>query len=171
MHATSVYNVEPSINVAFQTVLNAISLPAWLTQPAIVYDWPDITGSLPCFSVFHMTPSMSDTYQGRKDSAGNSTVAASGMMEISAWVSRDQKYNGQDVWVARLRFMESMIASVYASLPVVVIKDYETSPTSPTSAAFRVVMRDLTFVQTAEDVNPAIKRKRALITYNWNLRA
>lgn len=171
MHVSSVYNVEPSINTAFQTALNAVTLPAWLSQPTIVFDWPEITASLPCFSFVHMTPSMSDNHQGRVDGAGNSTVAASGMLEISAWVSRDQKYNGQDIWVARLRFMESMIASAYASLPVVVIKDYATSPTSPTSAQFRVVMNNLNFVQTASDPNPAIQRKRALITYHWNLRA
>lgn len=171
MHVTSVYNVEPSITTAFQTALNAITLPAWLSQPAIVFDWPEITASTPCFSIIHMTPSMSDTHQGRGDGAGNSTVAASGIMEISAWVSRDQKYNGQDIWVTRLRFMESMIASAYASLPVVVIKDYATSPSSPNNVAFRVVMRNLNFMQTASDPNPSIMRKRALITYNWNLRA
>lgn len=171
MHVTNAYNVEASINQAFVTALNAITPPAFLSQPAIVFDWPDIAASTPCFSIVHLPNTLSDVYQGRNDAAGNSTVAASGMMDISAWVSRDELYNGQSIWMPRLRYMESMIASAYASLAVIAIKDYTVTPASPTSAAFRVAVRNLNFVQTAEDVNPAIERRRALITYKWDLRA
>ena len=171
MHATSSFNVEASINQALVTALNAISPPAWLPQPAIVMDWPEIADSMPCFSIVHMPATFSDVYQGRNDAAGNSTTHAAGMMEVSAWVSRDQKYGSQDVWMPRLRFMASMIETVYTALAIIAIKDYTVSLTAPTSTGFRVAMRNMTFVQTAADPNPAVERRRATITYMWDRRA
>lgn len=171
IHVTNAFNVEASLNDAFKTALNAITPPAFLSQPAIVFDWPEITESTPCFSVIHMPDTLSDKYQGRGDGVNGGTMAASGMMEISAWVSRDQKYNNQDVWMPRLRYMESMISSAYASLATVLIKDYTSTPATPTSTGYKLNTNNLNFVQVAKDPNPAIERKRALITYFWNLRA
>ncbi len=170
-HVTNDFNVEASINAALTAALAAITPPAWLPAPVVVYDWPDIEANTPCFSIIHFANTMSDNYQGRGDGAGNSTVRASGMMEISAWVSRDQKYSGQDIWVARLRQMETMIASVYAATAVVVIRDYYTSQTAPALTGYKVNIRNLEFVQVADDPNPAIRRRKALITYFWDLRA
>lgn len=170
LHATTNYNVEASINQAFATALGAITLPSFLSTPAIVYDWPDITGSTPCFSIVHMPSTLSDRYQGRTDGSNTGVTAASGMMEISAWVNREQKYNNQDVWMPRLRFMGSMIESAYAGLSVILIKDYTSTPASPSSTVYKVNMNNLNFVQVAADPNPAIERRRALITYFWNLR-
>jgi len=171
VHVTSDFNVEASINAALQTAFNAVSMPAWLSTPAVVYDWPEITANTPCFSIIHYTNALSDNYQGRGDGAGNSTVRASGLMEVSAWVSRDQKYNGQDVWAARIRFMEGMINSVFTANPVILIKDYMTSQTSPTATAYKVNMKNVNFIQVADDPNPAIRRRKALISYFWDLRA
>jgi len=171
MHVTNDFNVEASINAALAVALAAITPPAWLTAPVVVYDWPEITANTPCFSIIHFTNALSDSYQGRGDGAGNSTVRASGLMEVSAWVSRDQKYSGQDIWAARIRYMESMINSVYIANPVILIKDYTTSQTAPTNSGYKVNLRNLDFVQTAEDANPAIRRRKALISYFWDLRA
>lgn len=171
MHVTNDFNVEASIFAALAAALTAITPPAWLTTPAVVYDWPEITANTPCFSIIHFTNSLSDVYQGRGDGAGNSTVHASGLMEVSAWVSREQKYSGQDIWAARLRYMDSMISSVYAANPVILLKDYTTSQTAPTNAGYKVNLHNLEFVQTADDPNPAIRRRKALISYFWDLRA
>lgn len=171
MHVTNAFNVEPSVNAAFTTALNAITPPAFLTQPAIVFDWPEITESTPCFSIIHMPNTLSDKYQGRGDGANTGVVAANGMMEISAWVSRDQKYNNQDVWMPRLRYMASMIESAYASLTTILIKDYTSTPASPTATGYKLNLNNLIFEQVAADPNPAIRRRRALVTYFWNLRA
>lgn len=171
MHVTNDFNVEASINAALVTALAAITPPAWFTAPVVVFDWPEITANTPCFSIIHMPNTLSDVYQGRGDGAGNSTVSANGMLEVSAWVSRDQKYNGQDIWVPRLRFMDSMISSVYAATPIILIKDYSVTPAAPTGTGYKVDIRNLMFEQTADDPNPAIRRRRALITYHWNLRA
>lgn len=173
LHATSTYNVEPSINAALASALTAISLPAWLTfgQSTVVYDWPEITENLPCFSIVHFTDNLSDLYQGRNDSAGATTVRDTGMLEVSAWVSRDQRYNNQDVWTARLRFMAAMISKAVNSNAIILIRDYATSPTTPALTGYKVNMNVPEFVQTADDPNPAIRRRRALVSYWWDLRA
>lgn len=171
MHVTNDFNVEASLNGALTTALAAITPTAWLAAPAVVYDWPEIEHSTPCFSIIHFTNALSDNYQGRGDGAGNSTVRASGLMEVSAWVSRDQKYNNQDIWVARIREMEAMISSVYIANPVILIKDYLTSQSAPALTGYKVNLANLEFVQTADDPNPAIRRRKALISYFWDLRA
>lgn len=167
MHATNTYNVTATINAALQTALNAISTPSWLSQPAVVFNWPEIVDRMPCFSIYHMPDTQSDNYQGRGDGAGNKTVRAAGMVEISAWVSRDLSHD----WMAQLTYMKSMISSAYASLTVAVISDYTATPAAPTATAFKVNFNNLTFVQTTADPNPAIQRARALVTYFWDLRA
>lgn len=173
MHVTNDFNVEASINAALAAALAAITPPAWLTfgNSMVVLDWPEITESVPCFSIAHYPVTTSDKYQGRGDGAGNSTARAQGQMDISAWVSRDQKYNGQDIWMARLRFMGSMMLSVATKTPVILIKDYYTSQTAPALTGYKVNMNTPEFVQTADDPNPAIRRRRALISYWWDLRA
>src|SRR5213083_1972372 len=108
LHATNTFNVENSINAALTSALAAISIPSWLTTPAIVYNWPDIEASTPCFSIFHFTDNQSDIFQGRGDGAGNIVVRDTGLMEISAWVNEKDYSSGQDVWAARLAIMGSM---------------------------------------------------------------
>lgn len=171
LHVTATFNVEASINAALQTSLNAISLPAYLSSIPIVLNWADIQASTPCFSIVHFTDNVSDNYQGRNDSAGNITARDAGMLEISAWVNREQLYNNQDVWSARLSFMAGMISSAVMSNRVIVISDYMTSLTSPPLTGFKVNMKVPEFVQTAQDPNPAIERRRALVSYFWDLRA
>lgn len=172
LHATSTYNVEPSINAALASALAAISLPAWLTfgQSMVVYDWPEITENLPCFSIVHFTNNASDRYQGRGDGTGAIAVTTTGMLEISAWVSRDQKYNNQDVWMARLRYMESMITKAVISNAIIRLSDY-TTPGSPTTINYKANLSVPEFVQTADDPNPAIRRRRATVSYWWDVRA
>lgn len=172
VHVTSVYNVEPSINKAYEDGLNAIiTLPTWMVTPRIVYNWPEIAASTPCFSIIHFTGSSSDDYQGRSDADGNSTMRNTGLLEISAWVSRDQKYNGLEVWTARLRYMQSMLQQVHTKLSTVRVLDFENNPSSPAAAPFRVVISNMNEVQVANDENPSIRRKRFLINYHWHLRA
>ena len=171
LHATNTYNVEASVNAAIASALAAISLPVYLSTPAIVYDWPEITESTPCFSFAHFTDNQSDIYQGRGDGAGNITVRDVGLMEVSAWVSRDQRYNNQDVWSARLSTMAGMISKAVTSNAVILIRDYATSATAPARTGYKVNLGVAEFVQTAHDANPAIERRRALVRYWWDLRA
>lgn len=173
LHVTNDFNVEASINAAIQTALAAVTLPAWLTfaSNSVVVDWPEITENTPCFSIAHFDNTSSDNYQGRGDGAGNRAVRENGLMEVSAWVSRDQKYLGQDIWVARIRYMESMIKSVFIAAPTVLIKDYYTSLTAPALTGYKVNMGVPGFVQTRPDPNPAMMRRKAVVSYWWDLRA
>lgn len=170
LHATTHFNVEASINAALQTALNAISVPAFMTTPAVVFNWPEIAESTPCFSIAHFTDNQSDLYQGRNDAAGVTTVRDSGMLEVSAWVSRDKPIYGKD-WAAQLSFMAGMISKAVNSQPVILIRDYVTSQTSPALTGYKVNIKIPEFVQTADDPNPAIRRRRALVSYWWDLRA
>jgi hypothetical protein len=93
------------------------------------------------------------------------------MLEISAWVSRDQKYNNLDVWEARLSVMAGMITKAVIANPVILISDYYTSQTAPALTGYKVNLKIPEFVQNAQDPNPAIERRRALVGYFWDLRA
>lgn len=172
LHETNEFNVTASINAAYAEALTAIVLPDWLTLSAtpIVYNWSDIALNTPCFSFIHFTGSSSDRYQGRTDGINNGLMYNTGILEIDAWVSRDQKYNGQDVWAARLAYMKGMVTSANAGLPVVIIYDY-TIPAAPIATGYKVNMETLNDVQVAADENPSIMRKRFLINYHWHLRA
>lgn len=172
IHVTSTYNVEASINKAYYDAIAAVSgLPAFMTVPAVVFNWPEIEASTPCFSVVHFTGSSSDRYQGRVDTNTASVMYNTGILEVSAWVSRDQKVNGQDVWAARLSYMKGMLQQVHTKLPVILIKDFESNPSTPSATGFKVNMGDMNEVQVGMDENPSIRRKRFLINYNWHLRA
>lgn len=172
MHVTSAFNVEASINNTISAALAAFTgLPAWMPAPAFVFDWPDIEERLPCFSFAHFPGSLSDDYQGRAETYTTSVMRSTGILEVSVWVSRDQKYNGQDVWMPRQRFMVDMLKEVVVKNKTIRISDYITDAASPTTADYRVAMGDMNEVQVLQDANPAIERRRFLINYSWHLRA
>lgn len=171
VHATNSFNVEASINDAYKTALLAITLPSFLPSVSVVFNWPEIEANLPCFSIVHFTGSSSDRYQGRVDTNTTSVMYNTGILEISAWVSRDQKVNGQDVWAAQIAFMKSMIEAVHTRTSVIRLSDYTSNPASPSTVNYKINISDLNEVQVAEDVNPSIRRKRFLINYNWHHRA
>lgn len=172
VHVTSPYNVEASINAYFADQLTYLLRPDYMpTMPALVYDWPEIEASLPCFSFIHLPASFSDDFMGRVETVSQSVVEGRGMLEISAWVSRDQLYSGQSIWMAQLRWMQSMVAQVYATSGRIVIEDYAPLATSPSSTRYLVTLTNMSTVQTAKDPNPAIERRRMLLAYMWHLRA
>lgn len=172
MHETSTVNVEATLNAHFRTALGLISVPSYFAAaPSVVQNWPEIEASVPCFSFHHLAVSKVDQWEGRGSGVeGIKAVRSHAMMEISAWVSRDKRINGQDVWQAQLRFMQGMIEQVYLQSSVIVIKDYST-PASPTVSNYIVRTGDLNPIQTAEDPNPAIQRRKFQFTYSWELRA
>lgn len=170
MHVTNVSNVEATLNAHFRTALNAISAPSYFTG-AITFtqNWSEIAAILPCYSVHHLPIASVDMWQGRGGGIdGQNAVRSHGLMEISAWVSRDQKMSGQDVWQARLRWMQAAVTEVYAKAPRIVIKDY-TTPASPAATLFTIRTGNLSIIQTAPDTNPAIERRKLQIGYQWEL--
>lgn len=169
MHVTNTSNVEATLNAHFRTALSNLSLPSFFSGSiTFTQNWSEIEAVLPCFSVHHLPIAHIDRWQGRGATNSLSAVRAHSLMEISAWVTRDQKQSGQDVWQARLRYMQSMVEQVAIQSPRVVIKDY-TTPASPAVTLFAVRMGDLRIVQTGKDPNPAIERRKFQIDYEWEL--
>lgn len=172
MHATNTSNVEATLNAHFRAALNAISLPSYFSSTiTVTQNWSEIEAVLPCFSFHHLPVTKVDRWQGRNSGVeGVSAVRSHALMEVSAWVSRDQKVSGQDVWQARLRWMQSMIEEVYIQAKSIVIKDF-TAPAAPVATLFIIRTSDLAPIQTAPDQNPAIERRKFQMSYNWELRA
>lgn len=175
LHETVAYNVRASLNAHFIEQLALFDRPQWL-QPShwptsmVVLNWPEIAANMPCFSINHLPGFNNDIYQGRSALPGEKAIPETALLEINAWVSRDQKVNNQEVWQPRLGFMEGMVKQAYLAHPTVVIQDYLGVPNSPLPTNYRVVMEDLATPITTPDTNPAIERVRMLITYRWNMR-
>lgn len=169
IHVTSTYNVEATLNNYFKTALQAFTLPSWLTQPvSVVMNTPEVIASLPAFSLTNISVGAMDIYQGRNAEPNTRAMTELGILEISAWVTR--KTNPQ--WNAQLRTMCSMIESAYLdSKGGVILKDYQSNPSSPSNVAYRVVLNDLDIVVVSADSNPDIERRRYLIKYQWTVRS
>lgn len=171
MHETNTSNVEATLNAHFRTALGSISVPSYFSSSiTIVQNWIQKETTLPCFSIHHIPLRRSDKWQGRVEKNGVRVVRARGLLEINAWVTSDQRVSGQETWQAELRYMQSMVEQAYAVSNTVIIKDY-TTPASPTATSYRVRLGDLDVIQTADDPNPAIKRRKIQIGYEWELRA
>lgn len=167
LHATNIFNVEASLNSWLRSQIATITLPSYLTTIPVITHWPEIEDNLPCISIAHLPGYRRGNYQrgAVKD------VLARGQMDVSMWVSRSQLVSGQEVWLARLRYMEGMIEQIHAGAVAVDVKDYLTTPASPTETDYRIVLGDLSMVQVGVDPNPDIERRRALINYRWFLRS
>lgn len=172
MHVTSVNNVEASLNLHFVDKLSAIDRPAWFASYNIAYNWPEDELVTPCFSFTHLPVGVEMPYQGNVESDSFAVSVGSAILEINCWVSRDDKYNNQDVWMARLQYMHSMVQQVMTREPVVVIQDVVTDPSYPTPAGYKIDLARLTNPATLpDDANPSIRRRRLLISYMWRIRA
>jgi hypothetical protein len=136
-----------------------------------VYDWPQITAQLPCFSFNHLPVGSYGHYQGNAETDNSSVMKSHAMIEVNAWVSRDQKYNSQDIWKARLLYMEQMVVEVRNRHSVVTLQDSQTAPQYPIQVCYKIDLGDLSIAQTAKDGNPAIERCRMLINYQWHSRS
>ena len=170
MHVTSIANVETTLNTWFTGELQALELPAYLPTISYVYEWPQITANLPCFSFNHNPVGVYANYQGNVENDALSVMKAHGILEVNAWVSRDQKYNGQDVWRARLNTMRQMVIDVRNKHSVVTLQDSQTSPDYPIEVNYKIDLGDITTPQIGRDINPAIERCRMLINYHWHSR-
>src|SRR5689334_8702320 len=107
INQTSHVNVEYTLNNWLGTDLAAISRPSWLPNaPPLVFDAPDIESSLPCFSVAHLPLEGTDEFLGRQVGGAQGLIRHA-LLEVSAWVSR-----ADPNWIAQLRTMEDMLATV-----------------------------------------------------------
>ena len=170
LHETTVFNAEASLNDWLRSQIATFALPAWMGGTVhFITDWPEIEKSLPCISVAHLPGYRRGEYERGDVSARQ--MLARGLVDVSAWVSRSQLYQGQEVWLPRLRFMEGMIEQAHAGAVAIVIRDYLTSLSNPQDTPYRIILGDISVVQTGPDPNPDIERRRALINYRWFLRS
>lgn len=177
LHETAAPNIEASITAHFVEHLGIIETPSYLAPLRIdsqtvrvVMDMPEVEVNTPCFSVFHIPGGISTNYQGSVENDSTSVGRAYGQVDISAWVSRDDLVSNQRVWMAQLRYMQEMITQVYQSWPNIPVKNYLASPGLPLDTSYLVRLQNMSIVQTAQDPNPNIERRRVLIAYWWHSR-
>lgn len=164
--AASHFNAEASLNASFATFVNAVTLPAWLSRPAVVYDAPDIEPSVPCYSLFHIPVSSADPYQGSRESASYRVSVETQMVEISAWASR------ADVnWMAQLRTMNDIVKTWRLQSRHIVLMDYATSQSAPSATSYRLELDEVIETGVEPNPNPGIERRRMMVTYKWTYRA
>lgn len=162
---TSSFNVEASLNAWLIAEVATASKPGWLAVVTVVVNHEEVTASLPCLSVTHIPVSARDAYQGRIVSATQVGRAMTALMEINAWVSRDD-YG----WQAQLRTMQRIVEQAATQDVGVLILDYESNTASPAATGYRVLLDDLQILTAPPDPNPNIERRRMQITYRWTLR-
>jgi hypothetical protein len=168
VHVTSTYNVEASINAYFKTALTAMSRPSFLpTLPYFAENTPEVKANFPAFSFVHLPAGSMDVYQGRNAEPNTKAMRNLGILDLSAWVIRSAV-----TWNAQLRFMQGMIETAYLdSRGGVIIRDYTTTPASPSASNYRATFNDLDIVIVSPDANPDVERRRCLIKYQWDARS
>lgn len=169
IQAASFFNVEATLNDWLATQLAAVTRPAWLaTLPPIYHDGqPIVEPNVPCFSFFHIPVDVQlAAYQGRGAEIGRKAAPSMGMMDISAWATQ-----AEPNYMAQLRTMRDMVATVTLLKVALVVKDFATSLTAPADTLYKVDFDNLTSTAPAPDTaNPALWRARMLLDYRWNYR-
>lgn len=168
VHATSTYNVEASISAYFKAAFTAMSRPSFLpTLPYFAENTPEVKANFPAFSFVHLPAGSMDVYQGRNAEPNTNAMRGLGILDLSVWVIRTAAN-----WSAQLRFMQSMIETAYLdSGGGIIIRDYTTTPASPSATNYRAVLNDLDIVVVSPDANPDVERRRCLVKYMWNMRS
>lgn len=167
LHVTNAYNVEGTLNNFFADRLALIDLPSFLPTYNTVAYWPENEMPTPCFSFIHLPVMTMQVAQGNAEGDGVNTLRQHALLEIDAWVNRDARINGQEVWIPCLQYMTSMVRKVIASNPTVVLRDYLSTPDYPSLTTYNIKLGDMDEKDTLPDKNPAIKRRRMLLSYWW----
>lgn len=168
VYATSVENVEYSMNAWIAGKINAYSRPSWLSAvPTFVFDFPDnIAPLIPAFSFIHIPIDSVSRWQGKRGESGVGASLRTAFLEVDAWVTRSDPN-----WMAQLRTMQSMIESATDSTTTVVILDFVTSQSNPAATSYRITVGDVMTVATDPDPNADIRRRRMMIKYSWIFRS
>lgn len=150
------------MNAWIQTQINAITRPSWLPAFTFAFNAPAIVASIPCYAIFHFPMGQEMAYRGRYPGD-----KASGLMEVSIWVTRTRNPN----WNAHLMAMDSTLNQAFMSAHGLVIADYASNLSAPSNAAYAIDLMGLEAVNSAHDPNPDIERRRNLIRYQWTIQS
>lgn len=159
LHASSVFNVQASLNAWLQTTLAAITRPAWLASYTLIFNEPEAPLSVPAFGVTHRLRDQRAPWQGL-----NPGARAQGVMAISAWVSRGPSWNAQ------LDTMQAMVEQAAASASSLVISDYQSSLTAPAPTVYKIDLLRLEAFDSARPANPDLERRMFALGYAWVVR-
>jgi hypothetical protein len=166
MGVTTSYHVEATVNAWMVAAVNAATKPAWLPTIGVVLDWPIVPASMPCLSLNHLPVGMNDEWQGRiaGSAASDKGMRASALFEINAWVVSDNPN-----WMAQLRSLSDIVTAAALTAPTLPVMDYSV-PDVPAATTYKVNLSDLRQAETGPDVNPAVQRRRWLLSYWWTFR-
>lgn len=172
-HTGGAYHVEASVNYFFKNNL-LTDLPVFLTAQTgsvpprtINFDYPEQPLVFPSFAITHLGSEAvpGHTFQGDRADGSHTGVPRFGLCEIDCWVTSKDNAN----WMMHLRVLRDMVFRLFQRTRAIPLYDF-TVPTAPAtqSAVVRVdASRGLREVATEPDPNPAVKRKRILLTYHW----
>lgn len=146
--------------------LNDISKPSWLPSYAIAMNIPQGGVVPPCFSVTHLPVSRRARWQGGHVGDGVLGRRAAALMDVGVWVSRQNA-----AYIAQVGAMVALLEALVTSTPVVPVFDYWSNPAVPVLTGHKIVIGDMDITETAQDPNPDIYRRRALIRYDWTVRS
>lgn len=166
-HTTGRYNVEATL-MAWLNERLTTNKPPLVTGTAVLrMAVPEVPVNCPMWSAHFLGyDEAPTTYQGRGTSGATHGARQHGLLEVSAWVSRE---NVQ--WRAQLaQMIDAVTASVLgamASGSAIIVKDFYTSSTTPADTAYRITLEDVEVRTPPTDPNPDIERKRILIGFTW----
>lgn len=170
-HDTGWYNVQGTLAAWITEQINTYA-PPLISPITILYYWPETELNPPCWSVHFLgTVPMADRYQGGYVGNGEYGERKAGLMEVNCWVTRQDNQN----WAAELAQMaDAIYRGVFAFMAAgagVVIKDFYTSASAPADTSNRLVIEGAEDRNPPTDPNPAIERRRIIISFNWVERA
>lgn len=173
--ARGAYAAEASLNWHLHKHLSALTADwfvAWRLAPAesahLRFDWGDEPLNPPCFAVAHLeteadTPGLG--YSRHAGAAGTGYPVAH-LTEISCWHTRYWSPTSPNpAWAAQLRQMADMVRRVFASAPQAPLLDLDSATAHPFVTAGLIRFRGIREVATPPDPNPALVRRRILLSW------
>ncbi len=164
LHPTNTFDVRASVTSWFATKAATLTLPHGVAY-TLVEKWPESGITPPAISVIHADISRDLNSLGRVVGDGYGAAAA-GLLDASAWVSRNNKN-----WQMQIAVLQSVIEAVFASAGTIPLNNYLSTPSTPAATSYGVRIIDMKPGETMSDAgNPDIMRSRSLIRYEWTLR-
>lgn len=169
-HLYGAYDVEGSINYLVKQNL-LTNVPTWLTPQTgsvpprtINFDYPEQPLNFPSFGITHLgsEPLPAGVFQGDKADGAYRGTRRFGVCEVNCWVTSKGNAN----WMRDLRVMRDMVFLLFQQHRAIALYDL-TTPSAPSALNAVTRVMELREVATEQDPNPALKRKRILMTHQW----
>lgn len=165
-HDTGIYNVQGTLLLWLQGKL-AANTPASVSAVVLRTETPEEAIHCPMWSAHFLGYDDDPTaIQGRYVSGGAYGARRYGLMEVSAWVSRNTVG-----WRAQLyQMVDAVVKSVHEvreTGSAIKLRDFYASSTNPAELAVKITLDSVEVRQPPTDPNPDIERLRVLISFSW----